>query len=428
MLRVWSAEGRRTQTNICIAIALCVLVFGSGNLASGSSAAGQYSPHCDLLTFGKSSSAGSVGFCFGSKTDLSTGQKTQTVALTQDGGATWEKKPGAGLTFAPTSIVEQLVVSPLFDSDKTLFLHSDEGIFMSTDGGDTFTLANTIANPGRKRLEPFIEPLGATSLREHVVLAFANYEYSARIDPPLHMPLVASPDLAERFLLPNSYPEQSGFVVAHERDPTNFSWRKKLYRCQAGLTCTQLLHSFPSLTTFEDAWLIYDSSGSARVAIAVREPHSDGTLGAGPLRIWILDEQDRLVPWTPLNRLLGKVEKDSNRELQLRLATNDTRSGRIYAWLSYWAPNERPPVPGEQIFFSKDGGSSWKRKSFGNGEPSPRGKARIPWSSGPAGHHDDFSLLPDGTLIVRASTVVDRIPYEGPFCSVDGGRSFEMHC
>ncbi|MDQ4024011.1 MAG: hypothetical protein M3217_00750, partial [Actinomycetota bacterium] len=99
-------------------------------------------------------------FCVGRVPDLATRTISTYFWVSSDAGATWTRAAAAGLVIGQTSVPEQLVASPLYETDQTLFLHTDEGIWKTSDFGDTFTLVDGLANPGEGRLAPFVETVG----------------------------------------------------------------------------------------------------------------------------------------------------------------------------------------------------------------------------------------------------------------------------
>jgi hypothetical protein len=159
-------------------LAAVLVVTGAASLRTAGARPAQTSPSvaCQLIALSPPFVSDRTMFCVGRIPDLATRTNSTLFWVSRDAGATWSRATAEGLVTSQTSVPEQLVASPLYETDQTLFLHTDEGIWKTPDFGETFMLVDGIANPGEGRLAPFVETVGG----ERAVFAYTQTTSSRR--------------------------------------------------------------------------------------------------------------------------------------------------------------------------------------------------------------------------------------------------------
>ena len=380
---------------------------------------------CQLIALSPQFESDRKMFCVGRVPDLATRTISTHFWVSSDAGATWTRAAASGLVISQTSVPEQLLASPLYERDQTLFLHTDEGIWKTSDFGDTFTLVDGLANPGEGRLAPFVETVGG----ERVVFAYANHELTAKLDPPLHVPIIGAPEPEVRFVLSGDFPEGGNALVVTRRsgeDPAVI-----LFECDAALTCAERLHEFPSRHEFGNLWLGPPSSDGRAIFVETLAP-GEGDGWAQP-RLWRSDDGGRtFTDWSSVNRLLEPIARSQGREARVGLAQDPADASRLVMRISYLpkargrATRETPP--GEQVFLSVDAGTTWKRVSRALSWKQTGRPGGIPWNN--VSQQTEAYLAFAGDYLIAIGDIFAPPPEGGqrPYCSIDLGRTWSTSC
>lgn len=402
---------------------LCCLAVGTPSAfgrTPGRAAADVPGFDCRLIAFSPVFDEDRTAFCAGLDVNVLKRTIQASFFVTQDGGETWRRTAAEGLATATTSRPEQLVVSPLFETDSAAFLHTDEGIWKTTDLGESFTLVDSLANPGVGRLAPIVETIGG----ERTVFAFANAELTSKIDPPLHVPMLAAPEPEVRFVI------QDGTALVVTRrggDPPQVV----LFSCNAALVCSEKLFEFPEGFEFGNIWLGPQTDGSRSLFVETLRPIEPGI--TRPV-LWRSDDGgDTYVEWNAVNRLIDPIEEAGGRDARVGLVHDPARPSRMLLRISY-APQTRERVsrsnpPGEQIFASHDGGETWKRIAYGLNFKQSGRPGTLPWNHVNQQSEAHLAFGEQGRLFALGETfAAPPDGYTGPFCSLDGARTWSKTC
>lgn len=378
---------------------------------------------CEVVGFSPDFSEDRTAFCVADTGD------SLLVSRSTDGGATWNHVAGTGLQGLGAAFASQVIVSPEYAADHTVYVHvvygANPGLYRSTDDGDTFVNVAPLAGPGywSRALTPFLlpqevvpEPVG--SGREAFAYASPYAGQPALVAPPLHQPVVGSPDPADLFLLPPGFPETDGFAIARgsvrsQGDPTLAEVRYSVYRCDAALTCAAKVADLPVGWNLVNGGALED--GSIYVALAQA---SDPRL----LSVWRSTEAG-VEEWTSLDALLPDLSKAQAFNPSVSVVSDGTR---YFARVSYDLDDFEAGPPTEQLFASKDAGRSWRRVAWGRGPHHAGRKGTIPWSrrAGPMHARGDVYVPAPGVLVVVARTD----SFTGLYCSWSGGRTWSEGC
>lgn len=417
-----SFAGTRAAFLAVVLIATGTILFGT---AGARPAPASSFVECDLIELSPQFESDRTMFCVGRVPDLATRTMSTSFWMTRDAGATWSRATAEGLVLSQTSTPEQLVASPLYEKDQTLFLHTDEGIWETSDFGETFTLVDAIANPGEGRLAPFVETAGG----ERVVFAYANYEFTAKLDPPLHVPIVGAPEPEVRFVLPEAFPEDGSGLVVTERPGENSALI--LFDCDAVLTCADRLHEFPGGHELGNVWLGSLSSGGRTIFVETLAS-DDGDAWSRPV-LWRSDDGGRtFTEWSSVNRLLEPIATAQGQNARVGLAQDPTDAARLVMRISYLPKTRgkatRRTPPGEQVFLSLDAGVTWKRVARGLNWKQTGRPGTIPWDN--VTQQTEAHLEFAGEYLIALGDIFAPPP-EGaqrPYCSVDFGRTWSTAC
>lgn len=437
-LRVRSLLERVTsgkRLRLALSLALVSVV---GLPASSAATQPQRLPPCTIKDFAPDLRASSKAFCAHVVESSETGS---TIGLafyvSRDAGYSFERASATGLVVTRADdVIDNLIISPLYESDHTVYVQTRSGLFATTDDGDTFTLVDRLATGG---LAPFVAAPSLLNPQPHTAFAMVKGEFPALVDPPLHIPVAASPDEDRRFLIPPDFAESGeAYVIASHNDSPG-KWHASIYRCNAVLTCTEKLHSFPQDWSFQgygaghEAWMAPDFRQSRRMYIYLEN------FKTNQYKAWISrDSGESFKPWASVNKLFWRTNRFKKLygnkvriSVFLRLASHSRfpKTIFIYVWQSYESLTnygEKPlklRVPRSGVFRSKNHGDTW------------RWMGALPGNSN---YGYPLSLESDGRLTMLAAKrgkpalneegKVYFPGYYGLFCSMNEGRSWTRGC
>jgi hypothetical protein len=373
-----------------------------------------------------------TAFCAGHVRDASTGSTTGiAVFRTSDGGRTWAPGAAAGLFMNDANArVDHLVVSPLYKTDRKVFLQvRNTGLFESTDGGATFTIVDPLA---WNRLTGYVSAVPGgllPSAGAHAVFAMAapagqdgEANKSALIDPVAHAhtPVTGTPGRDREFAISDTY-DRDGAAFAVADLGVGLQARVAVYRCDATYACGQRLYEFPKRWTYDRIWLSADFANTKTIYLSM-------TPLTGPRTLWwSRDAGKTWARWTAAERLLTPVAKVKGYPAY-GLGRGPGRT--LYLRVSY-APTTGAATapPAEQLFRSGDNGVTWTLTAFGRAatQAGPRGTM-------PTDNRLDTGdgKLPPGVLTVTPSGRVFSLGstggYPSFYCSWDAGRHWARTC
>lgn len=417
---------------------LLLLLASAASLESLASATPRpAAPPCTRVAFSAAFKQDRLAFCADVVFDFNLGRVTDiTLFMTSDGGGSWRQRDARGVVVDDQdAMLGQLIVSPLYEEDRSIYLHTSKGLWKSSDDGDSFVLIDGAA-PAElyaDRLSPYVEPGVAGLLPERAAFGWANRRMSAKIDPPLHVPVVAAPMDARNFLIPPSFPEDAAMLFAYRivADPPESHLTTTLFSCTAQFACATPLFEFPTDLDYQGAWLAPDYETSKTIYVAFQ-----GWIGnTNERQLWRSSDGGRtFAPLEKANGLLKAVERVDPFSPAIGLGISDADANRLFLRISYKtlpAEDEKHPKnpPYEQVFTSDDRGETWKRIAYARGRDQPGKRGTLPWNThnwraAPAA----FISIEDDRLFVLAEKLSNSGRYVGLFCSVDEGRTWERLC
>jgi hypothetical protein len=439
---------RRTVVGVALSCSVSVLTA----VPSAVRAAGDPA-HCSVIATATGTPMPTL-FCAGSLTNSSTSGLTSTITLfrSRDAGRTWRRVPAGGLATSPTPLSD-LVVSSAFATDHTLYVQLGEaGVYVSTDEGASFQLTH----PGSGRIggtggtndatmaPPNLTPFTATSGLPAPVGAAVPYAAVAYAGEPSTvltggqaLPVAGAPGRALTFLIPRSFAsDHVAFALGQVVEPTDNSLRAALFSCDGTLSCPTVTSTFPRGLYPEGAAIVTEKGRPATIFVWFERD-----LGSFRTVAYVSRDAGRTFsPLAAVNQLLEQIYTPHTNAAAawnlptLGLASSARFPRTLYLRMSYGlpgalvTPGPAPPAPpGERVFRSDDLGASWRMVGFGLTAGQSGRKGGLPWNerAGFSPSNANILLLDDGRLLV-AATAADG--YTGPFCSVDGGRTWGRGC
>ncbi|HEX2295903.1 MAG TPA: sialidase family protein [Actinomycetota bacterium] len=414
---------------VCVLGMACAVTFD----APARSAVAAAPPACQSADFSPVFAADGKGFCVAF--DPSDGEaSTFRFFSTDDGGRTWVRRPAAGWTTTADDFIGSVIVSPGYETDRTVFVQSSNGVFATTDDGESFSLLDNIATPGPSgpNLSAYVDDSvtpASPSGSPRPVLALAAGDSSMKIDPPLRIPVAGAPLDERRFLFPTGGAgEWSAYTITREADSAAARSRNVLFACDEQLVCNEQLAVFPWGYQFEPRggiWFAPDFERSRGVYVTASK-----FMEPSDQRAWrSTDGGATFVPWRSVNRLVRPLRDIEKSNPTVGLATHPSRPRTMYMRVGYTASQsadieDAPPV--ERFFVSRDRGRTWTRVSHRRSDTQNGSRGTIPWDGAwgyPVSNY--VSVMADGTLFVMARAVGG---YEGLYCSTDGGRTWAPAC
>lgn len=347
------------------------------------------------------------------------------VSTSTDNGRTWRSVDSQGVAVTDSSVLRQVELASDPAADPTLFLHMNDGLYRSSDGGATFAPADPLAGATSSFLQlatlpaaPSV-PAPADAVVTRTRFAFAGQtSASAILQPPLRRPVAGSADLDQQFLVPRPGAGRYGAILLAalriEPGTTPSRSRPILYACDESLTCAEERYAFPAASRYLGAVLAPDYRTSG-VAYLWTE-HAT----TRDVTVWrTTDGAHTFAPWRDIEVVTRPLDrgKPAGSGWEFSLAVDPERPATLYARTTY--PGRKGGPPSEQLFRSTDGGRRWTRVAHA---------ATLPWAfpSGAAAHPYSRAVVTAPGGRVLAIGAVDG--YSGIYCSVDGGRRWSRSC
>jgi hypothetical protein len=349
-----------------------------------------------------------------------------SVEVSQDAGRSWRAIPVtfAGPTTGPD--IFKIVVSPGYDTDHTVYLHTSAGLYASRDLSATFVPVDLTASTNAV---PFWTLLPLRDSATGVVsFVLADQQQSARITPPaVHEPVPgAAPDLTHAFLAPrDTGPTSEPLALGlHQIDGIP---RPAVYGCNAAFACTELRHTFGPGTAL-GAWLspAYPTDDTVVVEVADK---------TGFTFYRSTDAGRTFAPWrdlmrvvTPLNRAL--LAHGGSFDQPAALVWDPTNPRRVY--LRSTALSGRGGPPYDQLYRSDDAGRTWRRLGYALAVvDAPHGT--LPWNATftvqrPIANANQLAVAADGRVFALGEALGGGVDVHGFYCSTDHGAHWSRVC
>lgn len=359
------------------------------------------------------------------------------LAMSTDGARSWRTVAMTGLARPEGVPGIDLVVrfSPAYATDRTLLAVTGNGLFLSTDRGETFSLVDGLVSGGG-----FGNPLvyladapaataPVTGTGKHLYVLFAAGYRSALVDATArwHQPVSAVPDGSTvRFALGARSPVAFGYTD----DPLTQDRVLAAYRCTADFSCADKLFSFPRGVQFA-------GNGGNEQVQALRDGSLIVTLidGARDVHVWrSSDGGATFAVWKPVDAVLAPVNRTSEGAPRVSVMPDTANSKRLFMRVTggpahgKWA-KDAPPA--EQVFRSDDAGRTWRRLGYQRAVFQPGRRGTLPWNEATA---DLMGIVPTGdsrTLLVAATYTSPGEAsqnWTGVYCSRDSGVHWSRTC
>lgn len=394
-------------------------------LATPARAAGPAAAPCTELAASPSFAADGTAACAGVHRDRRTGETQDiSVFVTTDHGRSWRRVAASGMT---KPVIEELLdvfFSPRYAQDRMLFVLSSEGLHLSTDLGATFALVHPTA---QARMQPFVGVSPADG-KPRTLVAMAHQATHGTdgavlvLDPAarVEVPVAGSPLVDHDFAFSPAF-ATDGTAYAVGFRMANGVRSYGLYRCDATLTCTTLLHQFPGGLTLDRIWLAPDFPRSRTLYVSFQTSSGDA------VHWWSRDGGKTLQRWTSVERLQG----DWSRVATGLVGVPGTRT--LYLRISGNAATKPGAAPYERLYRSGDDGASWRLVSYGRTPAQAGARGSMPPNTprkfGWLGQTARGMLTVAGGRLFSLGTTYERDDVvDSFFCSADGGRTWRRTC
>lgn len=343
------------------------------------------------------------------------------IALSDDGGRSWKAVPGTGLPTGLGTAYPDIFFSLAYAADHRMYVQeSSTGLFVSTDRGETFTVADPLAvNPyDIRRLSPFWfeSPVPAVGLGRQAAIAYAGNP-SAILMPPQHLPALSGPADVARFVPVNL--AQSTVALFAVTKTSASAPTASVLECTVALVCAKTLYKG------EPNYLVMSiDTGSAERTHALASAIELVNIGTRRIQVLTLDRTGIVKRNPALEDIVAtRARRDP---ISARLSVVEDRiSGAWTARLSCLALDG----PCDYLYRSTDRGASWRLMSANRRVPAwdtgvlpARGTgdltdAATTWS----GSRGEIYLIgsPEGTYRGLAGAF---------YCSTDAGRTWHVRC
>lgn len=334
---------------------------------------------CRVFDHGPATSAKPVAVCVGYR------DGRPAVRLSKDRGRTWSAEKVAVGTPEPTDTLFSVVVSPKYDTDKTIYLqYQSLGLFASTDAGATFVpvdpQASTEMSDPVRAVDGFGPALPGVPAEPALVIPGSGPGVFYRGQ---HLPIAGSGHQQERGFYQFGHGDGSVVLNASQGPDETFALRTHLSRCTPELACPggQTLPAGQRLVT-----LAVDPARSAKTAVALLEKPFLPS-------VWASTDQGRTFRRNAaFDKVVAPYAK-KNRNSAYGMSVAVLPGGRT------WVVQVAAGVDG-LLLVTTDAGRTWTRRPF------PRFARHLVASSD--GRLYGFGLV-----------------FE---CSADAGRSWRLRC
>lgn len=439
--RVLRFGGGRPLCRVVLAIVAVSISHIPRAHAAGRGPGRQVEPVCSRLalspTFGEDGTAFCAGELHGGL-GSSGGTESFVMFRSSDGGVSWTKVPAEGLTpLGPLDQIGQLFLSPVFQQDRRIFVRTAGGIYVSTDDGRTFIVADPAApydhqNDFTVALDPATPGRAARG-----VGLYASSRLSSKIDPPLRTPIVGAAGDDKGFFFGPSRSLTDAYVVARDGSESVVPLGPlAVYGCEPSLLCVRRLWELPAGHDFVDAGSVATAGEHPMLYVVTRTTNFE-TGQSWPVIFRSLDGGATFVPWRALNDLVTDLLDKGRFEPTVSIAENPALADRVYVLISAGPPlrgrnreTVPPNPPAQQLFLSIDGGQRFERVNFALGYWQRGQRGALPWNDAPMpGQRTPLAVADDGRMFALGTTT-PRAERDSStvFCSVDAGKTWRRFC
>lgn len=417
-MRLTAVVGRAVAAGVLV-MPLCGLV----------NAASVTPPPCQALALAPPVDQSRTALCYWYRTE-----PTPVFRLwrSTDGLKTWRERKASGLAFSMGSAAGQLFASPDYPHDRVVFLQTTDGLYQTSDGGDTFTASSPLVTTfGPDNLTAYSDDTpgsAAIGTKATVIYADPLNNASLKVQPPLHVPIAGSPDRDVRFLVPPGYPASgSPFVLANRVD-TDGRFQAHLYGCTASFSCVDDLAAFPMGHTVRDAFFAPDFRESHLMYVVTQETAPR----VSEAHLWrSVDSGRTFVECAVTAGLARTVRALDSSGINLGLAF--ASASRVFLRWGYAPETTRSrraaALPANLLYRSDDGGRHWRLVGSARrpDQAGPRGS--LPWPDGSQFYNSTSAnrlWWADGSLVTLGADA--HAGYGGPFCSRNLGVTWRRTC
>jgi hypothetical protein len=414
-----ASAGRSVRRARVAAVAVAVtLAGGTGTVAT---AAGTTPLPCEQLGVSPDFAHDGTAFCAGTEM---TGFAATGLAVftTTDKGRTWRRATAAGLPYKAGDRMADLVVSPLYASDHTIFVTvTFEGVYASTDAGETFTPVLLGSWP---LVTPFVAGVGGVAPGRRTLLMVPRWSTGtpALVDPVLRTvePVPGPPGQAVAVTVSPAWSDDHT-AVAFTHATVNGMPQVVAYACSVAFECTTRLGTLPAGYAFHHAWLAADFASSRTMFVEVVPEASGHT----PLLYVSRDAGRTFTPMSKAQALVNAHLRNPRLDYEPVVALDAGRPGTDRVWMRLYG-TETNGLPAMETYRSDDNGQTWVRVAYGRiGSGTPRGTMQV-------------RRVPPRELqprVLLAATGDDHLFVNGitqggwgVSCSSDGGRTWTTTC
>lgn len=400
-------------------------------------AAAPRSPACSYVALSPAFGRDRTGAC--TLIDRASGN-VPTVHVTRDAGRSWRRASAVGLTQTESGSLRP-IFSPRYGSDATLYVATQDGLYASTDLGETFApVAALVPQANGQNPVVFVSttappPTDAVAPGARVLIAGAYGEKSAVYDSRLRVarPILGTPGGTRYFAappVPTPDAPPLAFVMESRPKPDRpYGGGLVAYACDHELACAERRFAFPDDLYLQNVKVAQWGRATAYVALML-------DLRTEKWTTWRSADGGRtFAPWRSLDAVLAATGRGVGSKPAFSVAADPTAAGTWWLRVSAFPPGPWKPgmPPAEQLFVSDRAGDRWRRVGY-QLDISHRGRrGTLPWDSRGESDGDEpaqVTVAPDGRLFVIGTRQgTDRVPgLTAVWCSTDRGRTWRLSC
>ena len=424
-----TCRARRRVTGLwglgCLALAVT---------AAPAAAAKSYTmPGCERIVASPDFGRDGTAFCAGANER----ERTYEVYRTTDHAHSWQKIEPVGLP-AFQGWVSDVLISPLFPTDRLLVLTFADEVYYSTDAGLTFRVAPLLRPPVelvRASLpapDPGPVPLPPVGPQlDHAALLGVGHHPepgasgSMLFDPvTLALRPVPGTPASDRLFAPVPGPPTSEPALAvGATGNTPFATVERVYACDAAFSCRTPRFAFPAAETVDLLTFAADYERSRVVFATTFDRYTN--------HIHTYRSADGGRSFARIAVLERAVAEVNQRDSQPAVAFTPTATPSRTVYVRVSAGIMAVSPASERLFRSDDGGAHWRLVAFGRHPWAPGAPGSMPYAyayAGSEGRPTPRGLLlnTDGSRLLMAGAWWDH--GRTVWCSLNGGRSWSAQC
>jgi hypothetical protein len=327
-----------------------------------------------------------------------------------------------------------VILSPAFPSDPTLFVvGSDDGMWISRDGGRTFGAETDAPLFGAFGATPYVEqepiPHAAFALASRAVVAAGVYDSLLG-----HRNVAGTPNATARFIIPPDYATtREAVAIGNDgtpgRSPVGPSGNPlEAFLCRGDFTCVTPVFNFGKVV---EVHIQHIGPGDDVVVTYPRREAGEDFAPPSALRAWRSRDYGRTwTRWPGLESLFQRTLDPYIEDVYLAWSPDAPR--RLFAQTNRYHVKSKTR-PANQLWRSDDDGKTWVRVGYSFGPDQPHaGKGTLPWNDPGESIAQTVAWIraePGGSLYALGARVVaGRTTGQHLWCSRDLGRTWAVSC